>query len=242
MSTTQNSNTTITLNGTCPANSTVTVSNGSTTLGNATVTGTNWTFTGSVGNANNYAFNVTVVAPVVPTNSQVVVFDFVGGVSSNHSNRTFAPGVNYTIYVRVHSKSGDLSMSGNSAKGQTFGQWKGGNTLGAKDKLILVGTGSPVMQNVNGCDAGPVTAVATRAVEGGIFLWMPAPVGTNTKFMFHSCNSVRGDNAAFIRCSAAPNTPMWTGKWASLPNKGLPFSQVYLTAMPPGVLTSQGLV
>ncbi len=236
-----NDNTTLTLSGTCAAGSTVKIYSGSTKLGDATVTGTTWTFTSSVSNALAYAFNVTVDVPAQPISATTVVFDYVGGVSSSHSNRTFDANLAYTIYVRVHSKSGELNTAGNSAKGLTFGSWKGGNTLGAKDKLILVGNGGPVMQNVNGAGAGPVTCIGTRPVEGGIFLWKPAPINSGAP-TYQSANSVRGTNAAFIRCSQAPNTAMWTGKWTAVPNRGLTFHQVYLTDMPPGVLTSQGLV
>lgn len=239
-STSENHATTLTLTGTCEAGSTVKVYNGTTPMGNATVTGTTWTYTGSVGTALDYDFKVKVEVPVKPATSSVVVFDYVEGVCSSHSNRTFDANVDYTIYIRVHSKSTALSTAGNEAKGLTFGSWLGGNTLGKKDKLILVGNGSPVMQSTGpGGGHDPITGVATRPIEGGIFYWKPAQ-GSGSEF--GNCNSVRGEGAELIRCGTAQGPAMWTGQWASIPNQGLTLNQVYLTEMPAGVLTSQGLV
>jgi len=71
---------------------------------------------------------------VLPEN--VVIFDLVQGVSSDHSNRIFDANLSYTIYIRVDSDSGELRTDANSGPG-TWGRWSG--QLGSDDTWVLVG-------------------------------------------------------------------------------------------------------
>jgi hypothetical protein len=52
------------------------------------------------------------------------------------------------------------------------------------------------------------------------------------------------DNGEVVRYAGTPfgNADLWTGAWTVNPNLGKTFNDVYLAAMPSGILTSQGLV
>uniref|UniRef100_UPI0005A97091 hypothetical protein n=1 Tax=Aeromonas fluvialis TaxID=591962 RepID=UPI0005A97091 len=84
-------------------------------------------------------------AIVIGANPAIVVFDLVEGVSSSHSSRTFSEDVAYTIYIRVNSASSALSTDGvGPGASDSWGAWGGAGNLGNDDRVILVGSGSPL--------------------------------------------------------------------------------------------------
>jgi hypothetical protein len=101
---------------------------------------------------NNYNLQVTVTdsngltdtqditVTVADVNTSIVVFDLVNGNSSDHSDRTFSAGVEYTIYIYLDSDAFVLnSGSTGGAADATWGQWLGGDKLGADDLIVFVG-------------------------------------------------------------------------------------------------------
>jgi len=82
-------------------------------------------------------------APPGPT-KEIVVFDLLYG-SSSGSDRTFKAGVEYTIYIRVDS--GSATLTSQTDDSLIWGKWTGAENLGAGDKVVLVGSGSPVQSS-----------------------------------------------------------------------------------------------
>ena len=180
-------------------------------------------------------------APGSSANDNIVVFDLVQGVSSDHSGRAFDADTSYVIYIRVNSNSNVLSTAGNGPG--DWGTWSGANNLGTDDRIVLVGGGGPVMGSIS----GPVTYHANLVVNGpngpgslvhnGI-AWM----GSVTVADLHR-------NGNFIReYSNAPNAvDLWSGTWGVSANPNAEQvgqsagPDVYLIGMPVGILTSQGL-
>ncbi|XKE44370.1 cadherin domain-containing protein [Halomonas organivorans] len=153
--------------------------------------------------------------------TSVVVFDMVGNASSDHSGRTFSAAESYTIYLRVDSASGTGLNTGSA----DWGQWSGANNLGSDDRLVLVGTGSSVL----GSFGNPVST---------LFLWSQ---GVSWKGSSNSWAGVWSQGRGYFS-RGSDFTHLWTG---SSPSKGLwsggTLGSMYLTDMPAGVLTSQGL-
>ncbi len=170
------------------------------------------------------ALNFTTASAL---DTSVVVFDLVEGTSSSHSGRTFASGTAYTIYIRVDSSSDVLSADGNGpGAADSWGMWNGANNLGTDDRVVLVGSGSAVLgsfgNSVDGFLAG-----------GGYNVWQT--VVTDAAFLSDSGNFIR------IANGSARQQDLWNGFWTSNPNQGSTIGNVYRTAMPPLILTSQGL-
>lgn len=90
--------------------------------------------------AGNVASTDDFVGPWNPDTS-VVVFDMAHGVSSAHSGRHFDSSVSYTIYAVIDSDSFPLMThpTSGAAPGASWGQWTGGDNLGADDQFIIVG-------------------------------------------------------------------------------------------------------
>ncbi|MGL6646043.1 cadherin domain-containing protein, partial [Aeromonas caviae] len=183
----------------------------------------------------NEAIVIDTSGPVVDTS--IVVFDLVQGVSSDHSSRTFDANTSYTIYVRVNSNSVALSTDGVSLNpNATWASWKGANALGADDKVVLVGSGSPVIGGshsaINNLQQGLNGSRTQHFVA-----WYP-----NTwtgMVIFGKGGVMRG-----IGWSQGANANLWGGsgsQWVNI-NVNRTLNDVYLLQMPNGVLTSQGLV
>jgi len=73
------------------------------------------------------------------TQSNIVVFDLVGGNSSSHSERNFSATEEYTIYVLLDSDSRTMHTSGSD-----WGKWSGGSNLGGDDTVVIVGDTGPI--------------------------------------------------------------------------------------------------
>ncbi|MFT5719969.1 MAG: hypothetical protein ACI9W6_000257 [Motiliproteus sp.] len=181
-----------------------------------------------------------VVIPLV-TNTTIVVFDLVEGISSSHSGRMFDPNVEYTIYIRVQSDSAALSTDGADAEnaalaeGDGWGMWGGAADLGSDDRIILVG------DDARGPVIGPNgDPVGDLLVNDGYLIW-----SSGTSFA-----AVMYDSGKFNRrhSQSGPKvtTYLWTGSvWnmapgiATTPAEATGFNA--LNTLPAGILTSQGL-
>ena len=152
----------------------------------------------------------------------IVVFDLTTGQSSDHNGRVFDANTAYTIYIKVNSNSSSLvGLDSNE-------MWSGAQNLGTDDKIVLVGSGSAVKGGLG----GQVTMVNHPANSIG---WI---AGFSTS---HSKAAGIAANGQFTR-NGMQNMDLWNGTWAANPDADNAFAQVYLQAMPAGVLTSQGLV
>ncbi len=157
--------------------------------------------------------------------TSVVVFDLVQGSSSDHSGRTFDSDTSYEIYIRVNSQDAGLSTAGDGPG--TWQTWAGADNLGSDDRVILVGDGAPVegflqVERVVAHDA----AIAWQTHYGF------TAVGLQNETL-HRATGGGADNVALFD-SALPA--------AFVDGQGGQLNTMYLTNMPAGVLTSQGLV
>ena len=156
--------------------------------------------------------------------TSIVIFDLISGDSSDHSDRTFDSNESYEIYILVPSNESDLRLSASE-------RWDGAENLGSDDRVILVG------------DAG--------AVRGAFFAVNRVSIGTSaiawqTLFGFDAAilqgrsltratgfdNNDTDDVRLF---DSEPPDSFFQGHNGQL-------STMYLTSLPPGLLTSQGLV
>jgi hypothetical protein len=164
----------------------------------------------------------------IVADTSIVVFDLVQGTSSSHSGRTFQADVSYDIYIRVSSDDEGLSIEGDGRG--TWGTWSGAENLGSDDRIILVGDGAPVQ------GAGPLLRVVRISVESTAVAWqtlfgVPAAL-------------LRGDT--FFRYQGGDRDSVRLFE-TSLPGdflggQGGRMNTMYLTSMPAGILTTQGLV
>jgi uncharacterized repeat protein (TIGR02059 family) len=178
---------------------------------------------------------VTNNTPVPPAATDIVVFDLVGGASSDHSGRAFDPDVDYTIYIRVNSDSAELATDGPGPG--TWGQWTGAGALGAGDKLILVGSGSPVQLAYNAV----VNSYGGSEFRYGWKAELAGYTGSGTPPAMPAFNvdfdKFQRDHSGWIQM-----VQLFDDTFANLNTwYGVNLASVYLTDMPFGVLTSQGL-
>jgi hypothetical protein len=142
--------------------------------------------------------------------TSIVVFDFVNGESSNHSDRTFDVNVSYTIYIMVNSTDQTLT---------SLEQWVGGHDLGSDDRIILVGSSSAVI----GRGGNSVSTYYAGTYS----------TSTSVAVIISSSGEVQRGYIGF-----GPSTKFaWTGAASNWDD----FNNDYLTTMPTGILTSQGL-
>ena len=151
----------------------------------------------------------------------IVVFDLTTGQSSDHNGRVFDANTAYTIYIKVNSTTSSLvGLDSNE-------MWSGAQNLGTDDKIVLVGSGSAVKGNLGG-------QVTTVYHPGNAVNWITGfSTSNNNAAVVHA-------NGQFAR-NGVQNVDLWNGTWAANPDADNTFAQVYLQAMPAGVLTSQGL-
>ncbi|PSJ47731.1 hypothetical protein C7H85_02600 [Zobellella endophytica] len=173
------------------------------------------------------------------TDTSIVVFDLVNGVSSNHSGRVFDANTSYTIYIRMQSDSHILNTDGTSSNpAASWGTWTGSaGTLGTDDKIVFVGDGSPMIGN-----KGNVVTATGSDSAGGFFLWTGPTssafaVFASYAYLSRAVNNERG-SATLWSASEGTSHHLWES--AQPPKLGL--AQHYLTQMPGNILTSQGLV
>lgn len=101
--------------------------------------------------------------------TDIVVFDLVNGVSSNHSDRKFDPDTTYTIYIVVDgtaaSPSLDVSSKSESApQTASWGMWSQAYNIGNDDQIVIVGQGGNIGSawGINGKDIGPDDEMAVH--------------------------------------------------------------------------------
>ncbi|MCU6667798.1 cadherin domain-containing protein [Enterobacteriaceae bacterium H4N4] len=149
-----------------------------------------------------------------------VVFDLTTGQSSDHNGRVFDANTAYTIYIKVNSTNFSLTGLDNNE------MWSGAQNLGTDDKIVLVGTGNPVIGTFGG-------AVRSTIHHPNAIEWASAFSSSGNAALLDA-------NGQFSR--GGNNVDLWNGTWAVNPNgDNQQLGQVYLQAMPAGVLTSQGL-
>ena len=199
----------------------------------------------------------TAAAAVPPLDTSVVVFDFVNGVSSSHSNRRFSDGVSYTIYVRVDSTSATLNTTPQpgAASGADWGVWSDPHVLGTDDALILVGTGTNILIGQGLAEIGYVYITPGYSISDPYMGPMESPwrlEWTTSDRELVATVFGNGDVSRFYL-----PIPGQIGDWqyssifdqpSSTPldnpngEDGVTLSDIYLTGIPAGVLENQGLV
>ncbi|MFT6913888.1 MAG: hypothetical protein ACJAWL_000174 [Motiliproteus sp.] len=186
-------------------------------------------------------------AAVIP--QVTVVFDLVEGVSSSHSDRTFDPDVEYTIYIRIQTGSTALSTDGPTegsaaeAAGATWGMWDGGANLGADDTIILVGDDAGV-----GVSVIPGMEVFQLRPLGYAVMWDAPPVSGSPSRTYDVAAGMHYEGWFWLTGAGSDRgqTYLWEGEWGSAPGRqattpaeATGFNA--LNTMPAGILTSQGL-
>ena len=157
-----------------------------------------------------------------------VVFDLVNGVSSSHSGRSFESAVEYTIYIVLDSDQSTLNTSGAS-----WGSGSGGGNLGANDTVIIVG------------DTGAIDIVDSYAfaglADGDELFAETAQLGLKVgsgSFAEHLLLTANGLLTRRMAYTSVVSAQLWSGQavFATPVAAGQ-----YLSAIPDGLLTSQGL-
>ena len=164
----------------------------------------------------------------IQVDTSIVVFDLTDGQSSSHSGRVFQENVNYSIYIKIDSaydsanRISIVDALGNNNK------WTGGANLGEGDKIILVGTGSPISgPNGNARDL-PTTS---NTWASGAYAWKTEVSSQTLLYISNPLQKVETNRGA----SGWHNTQIWTGQW-------VPILSINIgTALPTGVATSQGV-
>ena len=150
------------------------------------------------------------------TDTNIVVFDLVGGTSSDHSSRSFDANTAYTIYIRVDSDSTTLKTDANSGNG-TWGMWSNANNLGADDRIIFAG------------DSGAFNI--RNASESASYLY----VSRNSSLILQNIGIVSNWNGI------TQTVDIWNGSVADMRLDSGAGADLYTDVVPAGILTSQGL-
>jgi hypothetical protein len=193
------------------------------------------TATDAAGNTSEPTERSITVDTVETINTSIVVFDLVGGTSSSHSDRTFDadPATSYKIYIKVNSTSSELLTDENSEVG-TWGLWEGAKNLGDNDRIIFVGTGS----NIVGAHGAAVAGVNEYNSGSGVLLHSSSSSSDSWAVLFK-----RSDEEAHLwrNVGGIGDVRLFTsGNFDFRLDDGTS-GALYATAMPAGVLTSQGL-
>jgi hypothetical protein len=168
-------------------------------------------------------FDTEIIADV-----SIVVFDLVQGSSSDHSGRTFQSDVSYDIYIRVDSDDATLSTSGGGPG--TWGTWSGAANLGSDDRIILVGDGAAVQ------GPGPLLPVVRVSVDSTAVAWETTFGIPVASVQDRSLTRVHGgDRTTVILFDTSLPGDFLGGQEGRM-------STMYLTDIPGGILTTQGLV
>lgn len=180
-------------------------------------------------------------------NTQIVVFDLVNGNSSSHSNRTFDPDKSYTIYVWVDNSEFVLRTNSEfGPPGANWGEWRGANTLGADDLIIITGNDEEGIDPVPlpGYSIGKIPGSKMKAdasgwylaaKEGGGSTYQKESVGVSRPGQVYR-SGVNGSATTFI------NTRLFTAWVKDLGTNAIAPSAHFAAVIPAGILTSQGLV
>jgi hypothetical protein len=153
--------------------------------------------------------------------TSIVVFDLVNDESSNHSDRTFDIDVSYTIYIMVSSSDANVELSSGLS-------WGGGNNLNSDDYIVLVSSdGNRILgnngNNINNSNSGTGGSNLAYQTESGAAAYL-----------------FTGGTFARLFSGDRSNVDLWSGTETRTRMNGL--SDAYtLTALPSGIMTSQGL-
>ena len=169
-----------------------------------------------ISDADGLNFDTEIVA-----DTSIVVFDLIQDDSSSHSGREFDPAISYDIYIIVDSDSDALATISNAQR------WSGADNLGSDDRIILVGDGADV--------EGPAGVVTGVVVGADFAAWQTA--GGDTAAIFEGVSIDRTTAAGNDNAELFIGTP--DNEFFS--NQGTNLTTRYLTDLPAGILTSQGL-
>ncbi|MFW2422136.1 MAG: hypothetical protein ACN4EJ_05930, partial [Porticoccaceae bacterium] len=160
--------------------------------------------------------------------TSVVVFDLVNGDSSSHSDRSFDSNVEYTIYLLVDSDQSILNASGSE-----WGSWSDGDNLSANDRVIIVGDTGAIDIADNYTYAGLADADHLFAQTDQFGL----KVGSNSTAE-HLLLDSTGKLTRRMAYTSVASAQLWSGQaFFATPAA----TAQYLSAIPDGLLTSQGL-
>jgi hypothetical protein len=158
--------------------------------------------------------------------TSIVVFDLTKGVSSTHSDCEFDPDVSYTIYVIA---------DGSNFSDFTGPVWTGAEALGGDDLVIFVEEGVVVSYTVGGSSNRIVTREDTWSGGG---YWYRSGIdvfrtGRVVWFLERSMPMISGTVTSLV-------ADLWETAGGVVGGSG-GFVCGFMTAMPSGILTSQGL-
>ncbi|PKH85502.1 cadherin domain-containing protein [Colwellia sp. Bg11-28] len=172
--------------------------------------------------SDNFAIDTAVVV-----NETVVVFDLVGGTSSDHSSRTFDSNTTYTIYIKVDSSVSTLLTNENSANG-TWGLWSGADNLGSDDRVIIAGNGLDLKGG-----AGNVSVTSVSETNSALNLLAAGPTTVVV---------INQEGTLFRNVDGGSDTfDIWTGIVPNMQLDAGAGGELYTNTMPVGIMTSQGL-
>jgi hypothetical protein len=170
------------------------------------------------------------IAATIPAAENIVVFDLVGGTSSDHSGQIFKVDTPYTIYIRVDSDvSNYLKTDENSGNG-TWNKWGGAENLGNDDRIILVGNNNN--DGIEGMHGGDITDVGEN----------------NNAIVYRTSINIShvlevGGNGVVIRLNTWGPTSrdIWDGNVQGMSLDNGASNDLFTNTMPIGIMTSQGL-
>lgn len=160
--------------------------------------------------------------------TSVVVFDLVNGASSSHSDRNFDSNVEYTIYLLVDSDQSILNTSGSE-----WDSWSGGDNLSANDRVIIVGdTGAiDIADNYTYAGLADGDHLFAQTDQFGL------KVGSNSTAE-HLLLGSTGKLTRRMAYTSVASAQLWSGQAVFATPAA---AAQYLSAIPDGLLTSQGL-
>jgi hypothetical protein len=171
--------------------------------------------TGFSGDTAGYVSTTDAYVGEAAMDTSIVVFDLVNGTGSSHSDRTFESGVSYSIYIVVSSDSAILN---------NVSRWNGGENLGNDDYIYLVSDGGVLI----GGEAHSFTGVTS--VSG---------LKYNTRSGFAA--GINGSGFVSRSHSSSAYADVEIFRSGPTLQAGTVSGAYTLTALPEGIMTSQGL-
>ncbi|MCH1918087.1 hypothetical protein L9G15_01430 [Shewanella sp. A3A] len=156
---------------------------------------------------------------VMVRDESVVLFDLTTGLSSDHSSQTFSADEAYTIYIKVDSDSYTVRFN-------TEERWSGAANLGSDDTIIFVGDGEPI----EGLGWRLATQVWSRTAS--------VVLGTRLRQFDSVAIGIHEDGRLYrYQSGVGEVVELWGNGDADFASMNFSFA----TALPAGVLTTQGL-
>jgi|GEM_PF-5327904 len=171
-----------------------------------------------------------------------VVFDLTQGLSSAHSSRSFDADTTYQIYIIVATDGDVPSLGGDQV-------WNNGQNLGADDKVTLVGDDGPIMSIDGHAEISTHDLYSYDSIysPGYLYDWGNAYHTGNWAIYF--LDPIGVFNASFsnsntnrISSKYSKTVTLYSGSPSSFGPQNQTFATAYLSNIPAGLLTSQGLV